>query len=282
MSARANGSAASGYPLCLMWGWLRVLLVQPTVSSPLAWGIVVVHWHCIVYFSPRRKQMRASVFILEHQSRVDLGCCSVAWSIFRSCFCGLRAFCWVPAVVLWPKKALQLADGLLCSSGYSWWSSNCFRPPRPICPWPLNTRVAKLPASACFLTMGPHCHRLGRPTPPESLRSCYSHPGTVFTSLTAPYAESAPYADSHVTLPHLISLLFYSFPSHVQRLGFNVSSRFYHMGNDVKPGETCFIWNNNSDHFIKVFLVLTPWICCLSIYESVVFTDFLSNSFIEI
>lgn len=176
MSAGANGSAASGCPLCLMWGWLRALLVQPMVFSPLAREIVGVQSSgtALYTFSPGKKQMCAFVFNLQRQSRFDSWCCFVAWSIFRSCFCGLRAFCWVPAVVLWPEKALQLADGLLCCGGYSWWSTNCFRPPPPICPWPLNTRVAKLPVSACFLTMDPHC----RPTPPGSLRSCWFHPGT--------------------------------------------------------------------------------------------------------
>lgn len=89
-------------------------------------------------------------------------------------------------------------------------SSNCFRPPPPVCPLPLPMHVAKLPASASFLTCPQHCWPGCSPCsgvtqqPLSSLRHCFH-----ITDL--PNAESPPWADSHVTFPHLISLLFHLF-----------------------------------------------------------------------
>lgn len=84
-------------------------------------------------------------------------------------------------------------------------------PPSPVCPWPLPLRVAGLPASVRFLTL------LSLPL----WLDCSTCPGVTDQSLSAlrhyfhvtvpPHAELTPGVDSHITFPHLVSLLFHLF-----------------------------------------------------------------------
>lgn len=141
------------------------------------------------------------------------GCCFLTWSVW--------GFCWghFAESQLWSSD-LQPADGPVGGVGVTAGPfSYCFWPPSPVCPGPLLTRVAGLPASAFLRHPVLAVAALQVTEDPESLfRHC-------LTSLNACF--SCKFSSPHFSTPPLI--WFVSFPFNAPKPGVQIFSRFYFM-----------------------------------------------------